>query len=327
MGDEPLEFLSNDLRRIKVHSKRHKVEIVTRTVNRPVEYRFDLSGHPLSVRMCDFLLLRGPSWPASTSSAYCHAFASLLRHLQSSSYRTLSGESFAAYIKWLTSVQASSTLNQMAESTRRCYSNFVLKFMEWLADAGDVRPKHVFDARSRHQQAFRGSSARQLQLMRLTAVSPDDYVRLLTAIRLEYEECVRLLERSETEQNEYEVTFSLVPFALLLGAELAIRAVEFNYLNVSDVRGERLLLNPPNKKSSEVSLSPSLTASLQLARQWMMRYKVNPGPDDPLLVCPLKKGSRSNGLVRFDTIILKSSLRKFYQKYFDLVAPDGMPYL
>jgi len=203
----------------------------------------------------------------------------------------------------------------------------VLKFIEWLADAGEVGASDVFAARLRHQRAFRGSSARRIELMRLTAVSPDDYVRLIRAIRLEYEECKNLLDQSTAKQDEYESTFPLLPFAALLGAELAVRTEEFNYLYVRDLRGDRLLLNPPNKEASEVWLPPSLMASLDLARECMSRYRADPRPDDPLLVCQLHKGPRVHMPVRFDSIILNNLLKKFYRKYFNIIAPDGMPFL
>lgn len=324
---EPLEFLSTNLHSIKIDSTSFTVKAGTKVANRKCEYSFDLSGHPLSQRIGEFLAMRGPLWPSGTLIAYCHGFSQLLRHLRESSYETLNGESFAAFIDWLKTAQSPRTLTPFQEGTRNCYSNFVLKFMEWLVDVGEIRVNELFAARLRRQKAFRGYSLRQLQRMRLTAVSPEDFARLVTAVRLEFEECKDLLTRSGTQQNEYEGTFPLLPFTILLGIELGLRPAEFNYLHVRDLRGDRLLLNPPNKNASEVWLSPGLMAAFDLAQKWMLRYREKSLPEDPLLVSQLQKGSRSISPVRFDTMILTQSLKRFYRKYFNLIGPDGMPYL
>jgi integrase len=163
--------------------------------------------------------------------------------------------------------------------------------------------------------------------MRENAVPPEDFVRLIRAVRLEFEESTLVLETSSSEQNQYETSFPLLPFSMLLGSVLALRSVEFNHLNIRDLRGDRLILNPPNKESSEVWLPPELMAALNLARNWMSRYRPNPALDDPLLVIPIRHGPRSNTVVRFDTMFLVQSMRKFYRKYFALLDPDGIPYL
>jgi len=199
--------------------------------------------------------------------------------------------------------------------------------MDWLAGLGHMSQSEVFAARSRHKKAFRGINARQLELNWLKAVSPDEFIRLTRCIRLEYESCKRLLGQSNAEQDEYDVTFPLLPFSMLLGTELAVRAVEFNHLRVRDVRGDRLLLNPPNKDSSEVWLSPSVMSALELAQQWMARYRGSCAREDPLLVYPMPTGVRAKQLVQFDSILLLASLNRFYRKYFDLVESDGTPYL
>ena len=124
----------------------------------------------------------------------------------------------------------------LAENTRRAYGTFVLKFMEWLVDTGLVHPREADLARLRHQKAFRGFSARQLEKMRMTAVSPDDYVRLIKVIRLEYEECRGLLDGDPEVQDKYDATFPLLPFSMLLGTELALRSAELNHLYVSDLK-------------------------------------------------------------------------------------------
>ena len=321
------EFLTKDLFPIKIDLDHFTVEAQSKHANRNYTAYFDLSGHPLSHLMCDFLKFRSTSSPAGTLTSYCHAFITLLRYFQNASSKTLNGESFAAYTTWLRAEKIPRTQTNYSEGSRKAYGNNVLRFMDWLLDVGEVGVTDVYDSRRRHQKAFRGYNARKLELMRLTAVSPDDYVRLIKAIRLEYEECKGLLRQSSERQEQYDTTFPLLPFSLLVGAQLALRSEEFNYLNVRDLRGDRLLLNPPNKEQSEVWLPPSVMASLDLAQEWMARYRPNPAGDEPLLVCPLQNRVRKSGLGRFDSLVLSHSLRRFYRKYFNLLAPDGMPYL
>ncbi len=320
-------LLSSDLQVIKIDSATHTVEAMTRIANRNYEFRLDFDGHALSEHVCEFLVQLAPNRPSGTLIGYCFAFERLLECFVDLGYETLNAESFSAYTEWLRKVKSRRTSTYFVEGTRRAYGNFMLKFMEWGADVDVISLSDVTTARLRHQRALRGYSARQLELLRLKAVSPEDYINLIRTIRLEYEECKKLLERPQLEQVEYNSTFPLLPFTMLLGIKLAIRSEEFNHLTVRDLRGDRLLLNPPNKRASELWLPPSLMATLEVAQNWMSRYRVNPAPDDPLLVCPLTIGSRAGQPVRFDSILLRHSLTKFYKKYFDMIDPEGMPCL
>jgi hypothetical protein len=256
--------------------------------------------------------------------SYASTFVNLLRFFKATSYLTLNGESFKAYLIWLRKESIMRGTGKYTESTRRAYSTFVLRFMDWLLDNGDVKASDVDAARSAFQQSFKGYRARDLELLRLTAITPDEYVRLIRATRLEYESCKNLIQRTRAKQDEYEFTFPLLPFSILLGAQLGLRSVEFNHLNVGDLRGEVLLLNPPNKKPSFVCLPPSILACLDLATEWIARYRPDATANDPLLVCPARR--KSQGLIRFDTPLLSSSLSKFYKKYFTMTA-DGKPCL
>jgi hypothetical protein len=322
-----LQLFSHDLRPFTVEPDCHIINGVTYFANRPNKFTFNLSGHPLSDDICEFLITRGPLWPSGTLFSYCIAFKRLIEHLSSSGYSTLNAESFASFTVWLKKVNVRLTTDPLGESTRRGYGNFVLRFMEWLADLGRLSARNAFKARLRHQKAFQGSNARRLVAMRLKAISPEELLHLLRSIRLEYEACGRLMNAPQFEQDNYDHTFPLLPFSMLLGAELAVRSVEFNYLRVRDLRDDQLFLNPPNKRASRITLSASVMAAFELARKWMLRYRTGSSPDDPLLVCPLREGPRSDLIVRFDTPLLNSSLKRFYRKYFDLIAPDGMPYL
>jgi hypothetical protein len=325
--DEPLQLLSQELLPISVDFRRYKVEVTVRTAGRSSRMCFDFAGHSFSRRICEFLALFAPSQVSGSTAAYCHALTSFIEHCGETGYRTISGESFASYVNWTKTARTRRRRTLYYEGTRHTYSNNFLTFMDWLACLGDLPLNEVFYARLRHKKAFRGIKARTLQLKWLKAISPDAFVRLTRAIRLEYESCRDLLSQPEAGQKKYDVTFPLLPFSMLLGTELAVRAVEFNHLRIRDLRGDRLLLNPPNKDSSEVWLPPSVMSALELAQNWMARYRSTSAPDEPLLAFPMWKGPRAKQIVPFDSILLLVSLNRFYRKYFHLIAPDGKPYL
>jgi hypothetical protein len=242
-------------------------------------------------------------------------------------YRSLNAEGFGAFVEWLKKEKSKYTHEKYFESTRRGYANYILKFMEALVEIDVVSVRDVDTARLRHQVAMRGSSARQVERMRQTAVSPEEYARITKVIRMEYEECKALLNQPAKLHDEYDNAFPLLPFTMLLGASQAVRPVEFNYLKVRDLTDDRLLLNAPNKRPSEIQLPQSVVETFLVAQHWMSCYRLSENPDDPLLVVPIKGGPRAGQVVRFDTILLFHSLKKLYKKYFDLLDPDGMPYL
>jgi len=320
------KLVSIDGHTINIDLGNHNVVAIRQIANRSSQSFVDFGMHPLADAICQFLIQRAPVWPSGTLLGYCHAFVRLLEFCKRSSSEELTAETFAAFTSWLKSVKSKRNGYAFVEQTRRCYGCFVLKLMEWLVEQDEILPREVYLARGRHQRAFRGSSARQLELMRATAVSPDEYVRLIKAIRLEYEECRALLNASGPDQIDYDSTFPLLPFSLLLGTELALRSVEFNHLRVSDLNADRLLLNPPNKEPSEVRLTPGLLATLELAQKWMLRFRKRPSRNDPLLVVPAKRGRKAN-CVQFDSRLLLRSLRKFYEKYFAMLESDGLPTL
>jgi hypothetical protein len=197
--------------------------------------------------------------------------------------------------------------------------------MEWLTDGNVVANNEMDSARQAFIRAFKGYNARGLELLRLRAISPDEYIRLIRAARLEYETCKEIVNGSSAKQSEYDITSPLLPVSILLGAQLGLRPVAFNYLRVGDLKEEHLALNPPNKKPSVVWLPPSVKACLDLAQKWMLNYRPNPTRDEPLLACPSSRIGQAP--VRFDTPLLTSSLKKFYRKYFDAVGVDGKPCL
>ncbi|MCA1618442.1 MAG: hypothetical protein LC795_03835 [Acidobacteria bacterium] len=138
---------------------------------------------------------------------------------------------------------------------------------------------------------------------------------------------MKLLNQPNEKQDEYEPTFPLLPFVLQLGVALAIRSVELNYLFVGDLVSDRLRVHAPNKRPAELWLPPSVRAALELAQTWMARYRTTNESDDPLLIVPLAYGKRKGECVRFDTIVLRDALTRFYKKYFSLSGKDGKPIL
>lgn len=317
------EYFSADGFPLRISLTELKVESERLYANRKRKTCFDLSGHSLSRSMCEFLITHCSSLVAATLNCYGTAFGSLLRFFGGSSYITLNAESFAEYVKWLKHQKTTRRGGQYAESTRRTYGIYLLGFMEWLTDADKIAVNEVDSARQCFLRAFKGYNARGLELLRLRAISPDEYIRLIRAARLEYEACKEKVNGSHVGQCEYDVMAPLLPISILLGAQLGLRSVEFNYLKVGDLKGEYLALNPPNKKPSVIWLPPSVKACLDLAQRWMLNYRPNPTRDEPLLACTSNRTGQTP--MRFDTPLLNYWLNKFYRKYFDVVGLDGKP--
>jgi hypothetical protein len=151
--------------------------------NRIYAHSFDLSGHPLSISVCDYLAERGPNVPSATLVNNCHAFLHFLTFLQDTGYRHLNAESYEGFIERLKITLSQQRSAALMESTRRAFSNAILNFMEWLCYKSLINESEVDIARLRHRNAWRGFSARQFERMRLRAISPEDYIRLIRAIR------------------------------------------------------------------------------------------------------------------------------------------------
>ena len=265
--------------------------------------------------------------PSASIVSYGYAFSRLLDCLKKTGFSWLNAEAFSAFTTWLKETRSTRTQEAFTENTRRGYGNFVLRFMESLANSGVISPGEVETARIRHQKMSRGNSERRIERLRISGVSPEAYVRLMRAIRMEYEECRSYLNGACDVDSVSGDIFPLLPFTLLLGAKKAVRSAEFNHLRVGDLQGDRLMLNAPNKNSSEIRLEPELLESFNLAEKFMPSDRLTRTADDPLLVVSLERGSRSGNLVRFDTMLLQNSLKKFYNKYFNQLDPDGMPFL
>ncbi len=242
-------------------------------------------------------------------------------------FSAINSEAFAGYVGWLKDIGKRRGGTPLAEASRRVSASRIIILMEWLVETGRLSPSEVEIARRRYRKAFRGFASRAQELLRTKAIGPEEYIRLLRAIRMEYECCLELLNQPKEKQDEYDPTFPLLPFVMQLGLTLALRSVELNHLLVGDLISDRLRVRPPNKRASEVWLPPSLKAALELAQVWMARYRPTKDSYDPLLAIPLTRGKRKGSYIRFDTIALRGSLKLFYQKYFLLSDKDGKPLL
>jgi hypothetical protein len=322
-----ITFTSRDSRNVRINTATFSVQSSYLIAGRVSEAVFDLSGHPLSNLLCEFLYVRGPNLPASTLAGYSSTFERMLFYLTSRKYSFISAEAFAGFLVWLKEIRKQRGDTPLKEGARRSTATLVLMFMEWLAETGRLLPSEVEVARCRYRKAFRGFAGRARESLRTKAIAPEEYVRLLRAIRLEYECCVELLHQSKEKQDKYDPAFPLLPFVLLLGATLAIRSAELNYLSVGDLTSDRLRLHAPNKQSAELWLPPSVKAALEVAQTWMARYRTTKELDVPLLIVPITHGRRKGEYVRFETIILRSALARFYKKYFGLTGKDGLPIL
>jgi hypothetical protein len=322
-----ITFTSRDSRNVRINVATFSVQLSYLIVGRVSEAVFDLSGHPISNLLCEFLYVKGPNLPAGTLAGYSSAFERLLPYLISRNYSFISAEAFAGFISCLREVRKQRGGTPLTEGARRSTVTLVLMFIEWLAETGRLLPSEVEIARCRFRKAFRGFAGRARESLRTKAIGPEEYVRLLRAIRLEYEYCVELLTQSKEIQDNYDPTFPLLPFVLLLGATLATRSAELNHLSAGDLASDRLRLRAPNKPAAEVWLPPSVKAALVLAQIWMTRYRTTSEPDDPLLIVPVTHGKRKGEYVRFDSILLRSALARFYKKYFSIAGKDGFPIL
>jgi integrase len=193
---------------------------------------------------------------------------------------------------------------------------------------------------------FRGSWKRVVHKKRETAVTREEFTRLLRAIRLEMEECERVLaQRSASETAPLGVSWPgtrgrpidpnpYVCFALLAAMEAALRAAEFNNLCVGDEsrRAGLLYAHAPNKPPRYLPLTPEMQRALDLVMIWSNGLREVAVDRSPLLLFswgdPSKTGlhkRRARGVRRVTSDILnKHWLPNFYRKYFG-VADTGRP--
>jgi hypothetical protein len=218
----------------------------------------------------------------------------------------------------------------LSETTQRGYATYVCIFAErHLQQEAGVAAYECESARRRLRKAFRGFRRRATQQLGDRAVSPAEYLRLVRAVRMELEESRDLLDRTPSEQAAYDHhALPLLPFVLLAGLLLAVRSAEVNVMNVGDLHlrdGDPWLhVHAPNKPSAHIWLPEHVREALRVAKQWMARYRPDPGPGDPLLMV---LHPESGDLVRMDSVWVRNALRVFYAKWFRRRAPDGSPVL
>lgn len=291
-----VKCLSKDLRPVEICPDTQTVKVTNMIANRQFDYSFELGGQPISYYLCEFFIRLVPMMPSASIVSYGYALSRLLDCLKKTGFSCLNAEAFSAFTTWLKEARSTRTKEAFTEDTRRGYGNFVLRFMESLANSGVISPGEVESARIRHQKMSRGNSERRVERLRISGVSPEAYVRLIRAIRMEYEECRSYLSGTCDVDSVSGDIFPLLPFTLLLGVKKAVRSAEFNHLRVGDLQGDRLMLNAPNKNSSEIRLEPELLEAFTLAEKFMQSERLTRSTDDPLLVVSLGKGPRSGNL-------------------------------
>jgi integrase len=290
--------------------------------SRPYDVTLSFAGLPLSAECCRYLWETGPGRPASTVrhiATSLHHFASFLETTERARFTA------EVYSRWL---EAMAVDPRFRETSRRATAGHVLRFGRWLMDHGLASRPHVHSAQRRRRRHFRGFGRRRAAEMLEGAVSPQEYLRLVAAIRREVDTCRDLLVAPIEVQEGYPHTLPLLPCVMLMGVLLAVRSAELNAAVVGDVRlrdgAPWIHLHAPDKEPGDVFLVASVVEALEIAQRWMARYRPDPLPEEPLLaICHPFTGE----VVRFDTIWLREGLRQFYAKYFALTDDDGVPLL
>lgn len=292
------------------------------TATRESQHAMNLSG-PLGAHALEYVWTHGPAWPAGTLA---NAGIALERFSAFLARTKRLGFSPQAYAEWLDDLMK----DGLEETTRRGYATLVRIFAEtWLPKRGLLTAGEALSVRRRFKRHFRGFRRRAEERMREQAVSPQEYVRLVRAIRLELEESRRLLDAPAAEQEAYDHhALPLLPFVLLCGVLLAVRSSEVNAWDAADMRirdGEPCVyVHAPNKRDGYIWLPPTVRVAWDVAERWMARYRAAAAPDDPLLVV---RHPDTGAPVRFDTIWVAGALRVFYRKWFARTGRDGAPVL
>ena len=292
-----------------------------RIVGRCSTYEVSLPFHELSRWMVQYLREVGPNYSTRHTARLMYAGNHVIPHLVATGYPRLSAEAFATIFVAL----KAAGLN---ETTRRDYAGAILRLMRWACRKHWLTEQELLSARLRFRKAFRGYSKRKLEEHRQKAVAPAEFVRLLTAVRMELEECRALLDRPAEEQDAYDPLLPLLPFVMLLGLTLAVRSAELNMLDVIDIErypGD-IWVHAPNKASARIFLPPGVREALAIAQRWMARYRLAPTSNQPLLVLE-RRDEHYRALVRMDTVWVQEALRRFYRKYFTKLTVDSKPVL
>lgn len=275
----------------------------------------------LSTVLLHHIMAVGPASLAGTLACMVRSCSSFLRYLERSDREDFSAEAFS---EWLVAMQN----DGMSEGGRRSYATHVIRLAEGpLVRAGVVSRAAATSARIRFRKHFRGFSRRALERLHDDALTGEEYLRLIRAARVELEESRAALLGPSDKKEAYPLALPLMPFVILAGAFMAVRASELNVLNVGDMRehdGTRWLhLHAPNKAPAQVPMHDGVYEALLVAQEWMAEYRESAAPDDPLLIW------RSAALlvVRFDTIYMRDALVRFAEKWFGRTDANGRPIL
>jgi hypothetical protein len=271
------------------------------------------TGLPAGGAAMEFLWLCGPALKSSMVGRFATQLSRYLNFAHEKRRAAGSAECFGAYVDFLND-------GSRKESTRRGMLSATLVFLDWAQQMGMISATTHQSMRSRMRRHFRGFKKRQYEIMMARAIAPEEYTRLLRAIRMELEEQRGLIERGDAIPS----ADACLPAILVLGALLAMRPAEFNAMCAGDLRTREsepwLYLHAPNKAHAYVWLSRTCVEALKVALTYEATRGFPRGDDDPFFRKP-------NG-ARLTSLAMSAMLGRFCEKYFRATDPlTGLPVL
>lgn len=292
--------------------------------SRTTTVALDFGARPLTDAALQYIWAHGSGGHASSIGNIAYALYDFCDLLHLSGRRSLSPETFSAFLDHLTDAGYRETHRRSAASHVKAWAT------TWLVSRGLASASDAIAIERRFKRHFRGFGRRHEGRLREQHVPAEEWVRLLRAVRMELDEARALLANPLLAPDH--PAMPLMPFLLLAAGLLAVRPAEVNVMNVGDVRhanGEanrelKIYLHAPNKAPGELPLGDTLRAAWEVADAWMRRFRPAPQAGEPLLVLKAKEYSEP---VRMDSLWINTVLRVFYRKYFKRLGRDGKPVL
>lgn len=321
-----------DDRRWTVNEPERVISGTYATAGRTARIRHDFATAPDHQSVCAYFRDHLNNWPSGTAAKSLYAQQLLFKFMTDGAWHTLNANAYSAFLSWLrTDACRARGRGALAEPTRRAVGSRILHYMRWLARRHGTPEGETVLAQRRFRKAHQGTSKRRRERLKALAISPVEYVRLLRAVRMELEYVERLLA-SPAEADGCHDAVGLLPAVIMLGAALAIRSAEINTLVCHDLfRAEGYLyVHAANKEPGLLWLPPGAQRALTAAIRWMDRYRVMPQTEEDAKATPLFQVRLLDDVEkapqRFDTILVRQALARFFAKYFALRV-DGVPVL
>lgn len=318
---------------------------------------FDFSAHPFAAFVGEYVLNDAHNLAAGSVGIRARHMLTLEQFMAESGRGDLDPVAFAELLRWLRDRPGMARSRQreseqagrsMSEKSRRAAAQEVLHLYGfgtphragWTRGALDTMTAALRDH-------FRGEKQRFLRRKNDEGVSPTEYARLLTAIRMELEAVERAVRATPAEMLWQLVTSRrggptnghgfdpnpYVCFGLLAALEGGLRAPEFNVLTVDDaVPGSGILHgHAPNKPARDIATTEQVEHALDLARRCSDSVRAfAPGRRELLLAVlddPTRPGGKLGGVHPVTSFVMGAYLRRFYAKYFDARTRSGTPVL